>query len=86
MILKCYSIKDELNGYTVPIPMNSDEVAKRYFHDQLKDNICMRNQPADFSIWYLGEFDTETGAMESNDKTIRLLERGCNNVSSNTEN
>lgn len=86
MKLKCYSIKDELNGYTTPIPMTSDDVARRYFHDQLKDNICMKNQPADFSVWYLGEFDTETGAMVADEHTIRLLERGCNNVNNSTEN
>ena len=82
MILECYSIKDELNGFTVPIPLVSEEVAKRYFHDQLKENICMKNQPADFSLWYLGQFDTATGAMTSNEETKRLLERGVNNDNS----
>lgn len=85
MILECYSIKDELNGYTIPIPMVNDAVAKRYFHDQLKENICMKNQPADFSLWYLGQFDTETGAMTSNEQTLRLLERGVNNGSSSSK-
>ena len=85
MILECYSIKDELNGYTVPIPMVSEEVAKRYFHDQLKENICMKNQPEDFSIWYLGQFDTSTGAITSNEETKRLLERGINNDSNSSE-
>lgn len=82
MILECYSIKDELNGYTVPIPMVNDDVAKRYFHDQLKENVCMKNQPADFSLWYLGQFDTATGAMTSNEETKRLLERGVQNDNS----
>ena len=85
MILECYSIKDELNGYTVPIPMVNDDVAKRYFHDQLKENVCMKNQPADFSLWYLGQFNTETGAIVSNEETKRLLERGSGNGSSNSE-
>lgn len=85
MMLECYSIKDELNGYTVPIPMVNDDVAKRYFHDQLKENICMKNQPADFSLWYLGQFNTLTGAMTSNEETKRLLERGNGNGSSSSE-
>ena len=52
MILECYSIKDELNGYTVPIPMVNDAVAKRYFHG-IGYPTCL---PRSFILRYLSCF------------------------------
>ena len=43
MKLEMYSIKDELNGYTVPIPILSEDLAKRYFKDQILGNPTMKN-------------------------------------------
>ena len=51
MIMKMYAIKDELNGFTPPIPMMSEEIAKRYFKDQYEGNVTIKNSPKDFSIW-----------------------------------
>lgn len=73
MILKMYAIKDELNGFTTPIPFNNDDIAKRYLRDQYECNPTIKNSPKDFSIHYLGEFDTELGRMIPND--TKLLER-----------
>ena len=33
MILTMYAIKDELNGFTSPIPFMSEELAKRYLDE-----------------------------------------------------
>lgn len=76
MILKMYAIKDELNGFTTPIPFPNDSIAKRYLLDQVQENPTIKNSPKDFSIWHLGEFDTELGRMLPGENT--LIERAEN--------
>ena len=73
MILKMYAMKDELNGFTPPIPFPSDEIAKRYLKDQVETNPTIKISPEDFSIYYLGEYDTELGRMIPNEN--KLIER-----------
>ena len=79
MIYKMYSISDELNGFTPPIPILKEELAKRYFKDQMLGNPTMTNSPEDFSIWEVGKFDTESGHYTDYDKLV-LIERGKNYV------
>ena len=76
MKIEMYSIKDELNGYTVPIPILSEDLAKRYFKDQILGNPTMKNSKEDFSIWHMGKFDQETGVYQS--ENPKLIERGKN--------
>ena len=76
MILNMYAIKDELNGFTSPIPFMSEELAKRYLKDQVLSNPTLSNTPKDFSMWHVGLFDTETA--EFTQENIRLVERAEN--------
>lgn len=76
MKIKMYSIKDELNGYTTPIPITNDELAKRYFKEQVITNPTIKNSKEDFSIWRMGTFNTETGEYEN--EVPVLLERATN--------
>lgn len=76
MILKMYAVKDELNGFTTPIPFPNDEIAKRYLLDQVKENPTIKNSPKDFSIWHVGEFDSELGKMLPAEN--KLVERAEN--------
>ena len=80
MMLTMYAIKDELNGFTCPIPMISDEVAERYFKDQMLGNPTMQNSPKDFSLWKMGEFDSEIGYYTNNENGPALIQRGDNYV------
>lgn len=75
-MLKIYAIKDELNGFTPPLPLPNNEIAKRYLKDQYNENPTIKNSPKDFSLWYIGEFDTELGRMIPNEK--KLIERAEN--------
>ena len=68
MILQMYALKDELNGFTSPIPLMNDEIAARYLKDQYKTNPTIQNSPEHFSIWAMGTFDTETGKFTSDIK------------------
>ena len=74
MILKMYALKDELNGFTPVIPFTSDELAKRYLKDQYESNPTVKNTPADFSIWYIASYDTDTGILSQSDQPT-LVER-----------
>lgn len=65
MTLNMYAIKDELNGFTCPIPLNNDAIASRYLKDQYETNPTIKNTPGHFSIWKVGEYDTETGIFAS---------------------
>ena len=65
MKLPMYAIKDELNGFTSPIPFMKEELARRYLKDQFMSNPTIKNTPEDFSIYYIGEYDTETGDFKS---------------------
>lgn len=78
MMLRMYAMKDELNGFVPPIPFPNDEIAKRYLKDNVESNPTVKNTPEDFSMWYLGEFDTELGRMIPNE--IKLIERAGNYV------
>lgn len=78
MILEMYAIKDELNGFTTPIPINTEEIAKRYFKDQMLGNPTMTNSKEDFSLWKMGTFDTESGTYIGLPNGNVLIERGKN--------
>lgn len=75
MTLQMYAIKDEHNGFTPPIPFTKDEIAKRYFNEMLNENITMKYAPKDFSIWQVGEYDSDTGNYKDLEHN-RLIERG----------
>lgn len=77
-MLSMYCIKDELNGFACPIPLPNDGIAKRYLLDQAKENPTIKNSPKDFSIWHVGEFDTELGRMLPGEN--KLVERAENYV------
>lgn len=65
MTLNMYAIKDELNGFTCPIPLNNDKIAARYLKDQYDTNPTVKGSPEHFSIWKVGEYDSETGFFEA---------------------
>lgn len=64
MILKAYSIKDDKVGYYAPTYEQNDKLAMRVFQSLYKDNNSMiSSYPADFSLYSVGEFDTDTGKL-----------------------
>lgn len=70
-----YSIKDELSEFAAPIMLKDDNVAKRYFHLQLENTPLLKDNPTDFSIWCVGEVDTNTGIVTGYN-VPQLIERG----------
>ena len=80
MIMEMYAMKDELNGYTTPIPFMTEDLAKRYLKDQYFGNVTVKNSPKDFSIWAIGSYDTDTGEY-INLPEKKLIERAENYAS-----
>lgn len=74
MKMALYSLKDELNGFTSPIPFMNEELAKRYLKDQYMSNPTVKNTPEDFSLWKVGEYDTELGHITPEEQPV-LIER-----------
>lgn len=73
MILKLYSIKDELSEFASPVTIQDEANAKRFFRYQVENTKIMADNPEDFSIWEIGEFNSETGEMLC--WTPKLIER-----------
>lgn len=80
MILKCYSIKDEQNGFRMRMIGGSDGDVKRSFTLECRNKDSLMNRmPEDFSIWAVGEWDTETGRF-NNYESPKLIERRVNAI------
>lgn len=76
MIMRLYSLKDRLNGFTPPIPFAMDEVAQRWFKEMISENTTVRLSPDDFSLWYMGEFNTDTGEITDNENRKEVVYNG----------
>lgn len=63
MILNLYSIRDTLNGFAPPVVMPNDETAKRWYEDMKTENPTIGNNPDDFGVHFIGQFDSETGLL-----------------------
>lgn len=57
-----YAIKDAKNGFMFPQTDANDETAIRNFSNALRDeNSLLYRYCNDFSLWKVGEFNSETG-------------------------
>ena len=65
MILKMFSIHDEKAvAYITPFFMHNEMMATRQFKNMLTDeNATISKNPEDYSLWYLGEFDDNSGEL-----------------------
>lgn len=66
MVLKFFAVKDELaNRFLAPTLMSSEAEAKRQFKSQINNIPMWKDNPSDFSLFALGEFNDETGELTS---------------------
>lgn len=79
MKVKLYAVKDELAGnFNLPKAFPTEEFAQRWFRSFIKEDQLRTDNAADFSLWYLGEYDLEEGQIEA-PVTPNLIERGQKN-------
>lgn len=66
MIVKCYAVLDaKISDFHLAIFDIKDDGAIRQFNDAVNDTKTKWNRhPEDYSLWYVGEFDTSKGTME----------------------
>lgn len=88
MNLKQYAIKDELTEFMPLIVLFEEEPqARRWFREYVANNSMIRNNPEDFSLWLVGEFDSKTGCTNNGLPFPELIERakGANPENGNKE-
>lgn len=66
MIIKCYAVLDaKIADFHLAIFDIKDEGAIRQFADAVNDKQTKWNRhPEDYSLWYVGEFDTSKGSLK----------------------
>ena len=62
---KIYAIKDQaIEAFSQPFFVQAQGQAVRMFMDESKNEQSQINRhPADFELWYMGEFDEQTGTI-----------------------
>jgi len=65
MILRMFAVFDmKIGSYAQPFFQASVPAAKRAFRDAAQDpQTMLAKHPADFALFYLGDFDDETGSI-----------------------
>ena len=64
MTLEFYAVKDETaNRFMTPSLIMSENEAKRAFKSQVNNIQIWKDNPEDFSLYKLGNFDEETGTI-----------------------
>lgn len=67
MIHQIYGLKDNLaNVFMQPQLFQNENVALRNFSEIINGTGIFKNNPADFELWRLGEFDDQTGIIIPN--------------------
>lgn len=65
MIMKLFTIRDRMTEFGFPIPVENEQSAKRYFRSKVSNEPMLKDNPEDFSLWYIGTFDTEKGTINA---------------------
>lgn len=60
-----YCIRDVKVGFMAPTPDMSDQSAIRNFSYAINGDGIMNYSPKDFDLYKVGEFDTDTGQIDS---------------------
>lgn len=61
MIMQLYAMKDELTGFMSPLAEVNDDVALRNWKYAVFESSSIKAAPADYALYMLGAYDTETG-------------------------
>lgn len=65
MIKGLYSVKDELKGFGAVIVSDNDPIAIRDFAYACNSNEIMKLNHKDYSLYKVGEYDTELGLIKT---------------------
>lgn len=65
MVYKIYVMRDQMTGFMTPTFELNDSVAIRNFKFALNKNDLLYANATHFDLYYLGEYDTESGHLKS---------------------
>lgn len=73
-----YCIRDNVNGFMSPVVDSNDPSAVRNFAHAMADHgSIFYTHPSDFSLYQLGEFDSESGSITPLD-VPKFIDSGSN--------
>lgn len=61
MIYKVYAMRDKLLGFGVPVVDMNENSARRSFRLRVQNDSLISGAPADFDLYELGDYDSESG-------------------------
>lgn len=65
MITPMFAVKDELSGiFLAPVMMRNDNEALRAFKSQVNHTEIWKDNPGDFGLYRVGEYNDATGEIE----------------------
>lgn len=71
-MMEMYAIKDELDGFTTPIPFGNEKIAIRWYLTMQETNVDMNHNKENFSLWYMGTFNKNTGEYNADLKEVNI--------------
>lgn len=75
MTLGMFTVYDcKSNEYFQPFYAKNYEMAKRNLISSFSEDSLFVHYPSDYSLWFVGEFDTETGKLNNEFATEHLVE------------
>lgn len=75
MIFNLYAIRDTFSGFGAPFAERDDRSAMRGFSYSINhDNGIMNFAPKDYSLYFVGKYDTDKGTIVPNDVPVLVVE------------
>lgn len=73
MKIKLYTIKDTLVAFKSIWTSHNDETAKRAIKSSIEYEKAPKSEIEDMQLWYLGEYDDQTGKIESEPQFVATV-------------
>lgn len=66
MIYGVYAIRDSKTGFLTPtVDINDQSAARNFEHAALQSNTLFFSHPADYDLYKIGSFDTDSGLLQA---------------------
>ena len=74
MMKNLYAMRDIKQGFLTPFTEIKDDIAMRNFDVACKRNEIVYFNPADFSLWKIGQMDDDSGVLYPLDPPIWMMD------------
>lgn len=74
MKIQVYSLFDNVSGvHNAPFTAANDGIATRSLLDVLRKDDSLRANAADYVLFWIGTFDSESGSVEPQERPVRVI-------------